>query len=140
MKITQTDNRSRNEAENTIPLINVVFLMLIFFLLAGTVATPLSPDIEMPETQALAQVPPAENVIQMNKAGGVIYKGQDFTQADLKALIVEKFPPEGDLAKQQGLSILADRHLKLDKLSGLLQMLRQAGYRKIRLVTLRAGA
>ncbi|MEX0279340.1 MAG: ExbD/TolR family protein, partial [Ruegeria sp.] len=35
--------RPRHKRDSTIPLINVVFLMLIFFLIAGTIATPLDP-------------------------------------------------------------------------------------------------
>ncbi len=135
MKITQYHRRQKGSVENTIPLINIVFLMLIFFLLAGTVAAPLSSDIQIPETRDLAQTPPAENVIQVLVSGQFLYKGNSVTQESLFLKLQELIPAGSQVAQVKGLAILADKHLPAQKLSSLLSELRRAGYRKVRLVT-----
>jgi biopolymer transport protein ExbD len=49
----------RRRAEPTIALINVVFLMLIFFLVAGTVAPPLDPELRLARGEGLeGRAPP----------------------------------------------------------------------------------
>lgn len=37
-------HRQKSEREPTIALINIVFLMLVFFMVAGTLAAPLDPS------------------------------------------------------------------------------------------------
>ncbi|HBR39356.1 MAG TPA: biopolymer transporter ExbD, partial [Sulfitobacter pontiacus] len=37
--------KSKPQREPTIALINIVFLMLVFFMVAGTLAQPLDPDL-----------------------------------------------------------------------------------------------
>ena len=42
--------KSKPQREPTIALINIVFLMLVFFMVAGTLAQPLDPDLKLVET------------------------------------------------------------------------------------------
>ena len=66
--------RPRRKRDSTIPLINVVFLMLIFFLIAGTVAPPLDPDLELVDTAELeGREPPDALVLQ--KDGTLSFRG-----------------------------------------------------------------
>ena len=50
----------RRGRDSTIALINIVFLMLIFFLIAGTVAPPLDREIDLVDTSGLV----VEGVVQ----------------------------------------------------------------------------
>ncbi len=66
--------RPSRRRDSTIPLINVVFLMLIFFLIAGTVAPPLDPDLELVDTAELeGRDPPDALVLTQN--GELTYRG-----------------------------------------------------------------
>ena len=46
-------SKPKRQKEPTIALINIVFLMLVFFMVAGTLAQPLSRDLELVKTSDL---------------------------------------------------------------------------------------
>ncbi|MEM9788606.1 MAG: biopolymer transporter ExbD, partial [Pseudomonadota bacterium] len=64
----------KKKAEPTIALINIVFLMLIFFLVAGTLAQPLDGELELVETSALDGREPPDALV-INAAGDLSYRG-----------------------------------------------------------------
>ena len=65
---------SRRKRDTTIALINIVFLMLIFFLIAGTVAPPLNPDLELVDTSGLeGREPP--NALVLLEDGTLSFRG-----------------------------------------------------------------
>lgn len=63
--------RTRN---STIALINVVFLLLIFFLIAGTVAPPLDPEVELVSTDELEGREPPDALV-LRADGSLNYRG-----------------------------------------------------------------
>ncbi|MTH99002.1 biopolymer transporter ExbD [Roseibium sp. RKSG952] len=66
--------RPRRKRDSTIPLINVVFLMLIFFLIAGTVAPPLDPDLDLVDTSELAGREPPDALV-LHQDGTLSFRG-----------------------------------------------------------------
>jgi biopolymer transport protein ExbD len=54
---------ARTKQEPTIALINVVFLMLIFFLIAGTVAPQIDPDLTLINTADLDLTSPPDGLV-----------------------------------------------------------------------------
>ncbi len=64
----------RRKRDATIALINVVFLMLIFFLIAGTVAAPLDPDLELVDTSGLEGREPPDAIV-LHENGSLTYRG-----------------------------------------------------------------
>lgn len=44
-------SRSQARRENVVPLINIVFLLLFFFLLTGTLRAPEPFPVELPDTR-----------------------------------------------------------------------------------------
>ena len=64
----------RKRRDSTIPLINVVFLMLVFFLIAGTVAAPLDPDLELVQTSDLEGREPPDALV-LRADGSLQYRG-----------------------------------------------------------------
>ncbi|WP_420585675.1 ExbD/TolR family protein [Ruegeria sp.] len=67
-------NRPRRKRDSTIALINVVFLMLIFFLIAGTVATPLDPDLNLVDTSELEGREPPDALV-LHADGTLSFRG-----------------------------------------------------------------
>lgn len=66
--------RPRRSRDSTIPLINVVFLMLVFFLIAGTVAPPLDPDLKLVDTAELEGREPPDALI-LHQDGSLSFQG-----------------------------------------------------------------
>lgn len=119
----------RRRADSTITLINVVFLMLMFFLVAGTIATPPPADLRLVQlAQADPLVPP--EVLSMTAAGEVIWQG---APAD-PAAYVAALPPEA-----QGIArVMPDRDAPAVALITLARALRSAGAAEVRIVTERS--
>ena len=56
--------------ENVVPLINVVFLLLIFFMLTATLRPPESIEVELPALAATARTEPEEWPVVLLGADG----------------------------------------------------------------------
>jgi biopolymer transport protein ExbD len=119
----------RRRADPTITLINVVFLMLMFFLVAGTIATPPPADLRLVQlAQADPLVPP--DTLTMTADGAVIWQGGP---ADPAAYIAA-LPAEA-----QGIArIMPDRDAPAAALITLARTLRAAGAAEVRIVTERS--
>ncbi|WP_425101305.1 ExbD/TolR family protein [Tropicibacter sp. S64] len=98
--------RARSEREPTIALINIVFLMLIFFLVAGTLSRPLDPDLTLVRTADLDRQTPADALVVFAD-GRLSYQGQGVASAadhvaglDAEALKRVRLVPDRDLPAQ----------------------------------------
>jgi biopolymer transport protein ExbD len=120
----QTRKRDR---EPTIALINIVFLMLIFFLVAGTLAAPIDPALTLVRTVDIDGTAPADALVvhkdgHMTRQGVLIASAADFVQA---------LPPEG----RDRVRVVPDRDLPAATLVSLGHALREAGVTSIAIVT-----
>lgn len=120
----------KKKAEPTIALINIVFLMLIFFLVAGTLAQPLDGALKLIETGDLeGREPPDALVLHAN--GDISYRGAPME--DVLGFAAD-LGPEG-LAK---VKIVPDRSVDASRLVEVSRNLRAAGAQSIVIVTERA--
>jgi biopolymer transport protein ExbD len=116
----------RRRPDPTITLINVVFLMLTFFLLAGTVAPRMDPSVRLVR---LADVPPVlpPGVLAITPDGRTLANGGPVDPADWVAAL----PPEAAGVAR----ILPDRDLPAAELVRIARALRVAGAESVRIVT-----
>ena len=66
--------RIPKKRDPSIALINVVFLMLVFFLIAGTIAAPLESDLELVETAGLEGREPPDALV-LSADGTLSFRG-----------------------------------------------------------------
>ncbi len=115
----------RTKPEPTIALINVVFLMLVFFLVAGQVARPADREV----TLALADVASArvpDDALVLRADGAILWRGVEISVDDFAAA----------QANEAGsLRILPDRNLPARDLIAVAAALRAATGNNVRLVT-----
>ena len=117
----------RRQRDATIALINIVFLMLVFFLIAGTIAQPLDPDLTLVRTSGLnGREPPDALVIAAD--GTVSFRGEfigitAYIQG-LENLAEVRIVPDRDLPAKGLVKVAAD--------------LRAAGAERVMIVTQRA--
>ena len=62
--------------DQSIALINIVFLMLVFFLIAGTIAAPLDPELRLVETSGLEGREPPDALV-LRQDGTLTFRGTD---------------------------------------------------------------
>ena len=119
--------RQKSEREPTIALINIVFLMLIFFLVAGTLATPLDKDLKLVSTARLEGVAPSDALV-VHADGRLTFRGVEMVSA-------EAFVAQLDDESRAKLRLVPDRDLPARDLVALGRELRGAGAEKVVIVT-----
>ncbi|MEM8540165.1 MAG: biopolymer transporter ExbD [Pseudomonadota bacterium] len=119
----------RQKPEPTIALINIVFLMLVFFLVAAQVAPPLSRDIKLVATKDLEAKEPPDALVVMSD-GLMTYRGASITPAQYFIIKQEENP--GDL---ESIRLVPDRDLSAVKLIEIGNELVGLGAQRIFLVT-----
>ena len=124
--------RQGSQREPTIALINVVFLMLVFFMIAGTLAQPLDKEVRLVRTADLeGRAPPDALVVQAD--GRLSYLGRAIaTPEDYAAM---DHPAGADDEAGPTLRILPDRDLPAERLVQIAGALRAAGAGRILIVT-----
>ncbi|UWQ77576.1 biopolymer transporter ExbD [Leisingera sp. M658] len=118
------------QKEPTIALINIVFLMLIFFMIAGTLAVPLDQDLTLIEAQDLEGREPPDALVA-HADGRLTLRGKVLPDA---AAYVTALNREDRAA----LRIVPDRNLPARDLVKLGNALRSAGAERVLIVTERA--
>ena len=121
----------KRDEENLIPLINVVFLMLIFFLAAGTLRSFQEEGVKPAQASIISNSERLTEPVLISASGQITVKGIEQDEASLVTLF------QGRLASgaNQPLAIVADRDLPASKLVDVIQAAKNAGIKKIRLVT-----
>jgi len=122
-----TPRAPRARREPTVALINIVFLMLVFFMAAATLAPPLDGDLRLVRTQKLdARAPPDALVIHAD--GRLTYRRE--VLSDAAAYLAQL-----DAAERETVRIVPDAELAAQELVRLGHALRQAGAGRILMVT-----
>lgn len=122
--------KAKPQREPTIALINIVFLMLVFFMVAGTLAQPLDPSLTLVETRELeGQAPP--NALVVYPDGRIAFEGKD--QADAATFVASLSEEDRETVR-----LVPDRALPAAALVNLTRELRTAGAQRVMLVTERA--
>ncbi len=119
--------KAKSQREPTIALINIVFLMLVFFMVAGTLAQPIDPALKLVRTQDLeGRAPPDALVIHADAR--LSYRGAD--QVDAAAYVAALTEEEREIVR-----LVPDRAVAAQALVCLTRGLRAAGAGKVVLVT-----
>lgn len=114
----------RRDRENVVPLINVVFLLLVFFLLTGTLRGPESAALDLPRAALGSPARGQPPVLAIQRSGHLLWSG-------------EPIEPDALAARAAGLSLVrvrADARTRADALLPTLAALRAAGVDEIELV------
>ena len=126
------EGHKRKAAEPTIALINVVFLMLIFFLIAGTVAPSLDDKLQLVNVEGLDGRPPPDTLI-LHADGQLSLRGDTLLPEEIN---ISDLPDvEKDDDGQIALRLIPDRDVPAVILLDVTDQLRQAGATQIWLVT-----
>lgn len=121
---------SSSRREPTIALINIVFLMLVFFMVAGTLAQPLDTDLKLVSTADLEGRPPPDALV-VHADGRLSYRGFEIASAT-------EYMESQDAAAQGVVRLVPDRELPAQELVKMARSLRDNGAKSILVVMERA--
>ncbi|WP_037308709.1 ExbD/TolR family protein [Ruegeria halocynthiae] len=112
-------------AESIVPMINVVFLLLIFFLMTSNLAQPEPFEITPPQSVSTTK-PEVEQVLYVDKTGRTSFQGNE-GDAALSALAAIS-------GTDSTIQIRADAGLEAVALARLLNQLAHVGFGRVELV------
>jgi len=118
--------RQTSRREPTIALINIVFLMLVFFLVAGTVAQPLDGTLNLVRTSDLDGAAPPDALV-VHSDGRMSFRGIEI--ASIEAFLAARAPGDG------AVRVVPDRDLPAARLVEIGAALSAAGAERVVLVT-----
>jgi len=119
-------HRLKTKSEPMITLINIVFLILIFFLVSGTLYQPDDADLKFVQTHGFdCCITP--DALSITKTGDLLFHGKPISS-------VSSYIQQLDSPLMVA-SVLPDRQLPAVKLLALIKQLRTGGAKKVIVVT-----
>ncbi len=112
---------------NLTPLIDVLFLFIIFFMLTGTFKRVGELQLSLPEASTAtvsAQVDEARLELVATEEGGLLLGDESIELADLKAALVARLAAAGD----KGILVKAESGVTHGRVVELLDIVRDAGF------------
>lgn len=133
MRFTES-RRPRGQDEPVLPLINIVFLLLIFFMVAGKLTSSDPFEVTPPDSAAEA-LPDAEApTLLLATDGSLAFEGEVLDEAGLRAVLA-RLRDEGGLER---LRLRADAAADTPDVVALMALLRESGVERLHLLTLQA--
>ena len=123
-------SRRSRELLNITPLVDVVFLLLIFFLLTST-SIQRSMDVDLPRARSGEISPSAGVLISLLADGTIRLDRRPVSLQELVDALKARLAPPGGPA----LTIEADRRASFERFAQVLDVARVAGARQINLAT-----
>lgn len=129
-------HRSRRAAAgdgNVLPLINVVFLLLTFFMIAGVIERPDLFDVTPPSSLSASQPDGEYGLLLMSADGRLALNGRAITRDDLPDAVSSWLTE----AAEQTLTLKADATAPALEVIEVVESLRAAGVPRVLLLTTR---
>lgn len=124
---------SHRAADSSLALINVVFLLLLFLLVSGTLRPPLPDDFDWAETSANEGASNLQDSLVLTKAGEFWFQGTNLDEAQLLRFLTEA------VARSEALTLQVDKRARIETIAGFANKARSAGIGRLSLVTVEAG-
>ncbi|MRU14968.1 biopolymer transporter ExbD [Roseovarius sp. A21] len=136
-----TDPPRRKPPESIVPMINVVFLLLVFFLMTAQIAPPDPFEVSPPRMAQDGPPPEGEFTLHLGPQGELAYSGAVLGQkAALDALLAAKATYCAKQGCHEGatpppLVLRADASVPAARLAALMPRLGALGFTEVQLVT-----
>ena len=127
--------RPKSDDERILPLINVVFLLLIFFMLAGKLATINPIEVTPPRSTSEGALDTRELVIVIGANGDLAFDGERIDLASLEETVAKRLI--GDTNLQVWLK--ADSGTDSVQVITIMEILREVGVERLKLLTIPAA-
>lgn len=139
MKLCNEAVHKKNDGDdNLIPLINVVFLMLIFFMVAGQIQK--SDAIKLQPPSSVSEIPHTEDraTILVDMSGDLYLDNQLVDEDGLKAGLDAAFA-KSETPDEFSVLVKVDSTLPVNRLQNVLKLVKSVGLMKVSLATRRGG-
>jgi len=126
------NRRPRNDDDAVMPLINIVFLLLIFFMVAGKLTSSDPFEISPPSSSSGINEDPGSLTLLVGRNGETALDGTVIAEADLANALTERLQDEPSIV----LRLKADGGAKAADVIQVMEIIRDAGAGELNLLTL----
>lgn len=126
--------RPQNDDERVLPLINVVFLLLIFFMVAGRLAASDQFAIEPPASSSDGQ-PSRELLVLVGTDGRLAVDGEMLNRSELQQAVSDHLQE----TESGRVRVKADGRVAATRVVAVMEQLRAAGAEQLDLMTVPEG-
>ncbi|NOZ53195.1 MAG: biopolymer transporter ExbD [Gammaproteobacteria bacterium] len=131
------EGRARIRAHLDIaPLIDVVFLLLVFFMLTSTFIMPEAIDLKLPESNSAVPLDKMPIDVTLNAEGKITLNGNAVQLHELRDAVASLVAHEND----QSITLKSDARTNVQQLLDVMDQLRAAGADNIALATMTAAS
>ena len=116
------DQSRRRVSLDISPLLDVVFLLLIFFLVTTTFMPDASMELELPESTTATQSEVAPTMVTVGEDGGVEIDGDSVSIQELERTVAALLPEE-----REKITVRADARVDYGVIVRIIDALRNAG-------------
>ena len=127
-------NSNNNTDDNMIPLINVVFLMLIFFMVAGQITAADGVKVAPPVSVSNSQTNNEQLKVVIAEDGRVFIDGSLIEEKEINARILS-YRLDQNADENTGILVKADADLAIERLQTILKLIKSAGITSLSLIT-----
>ena len=124
-------NKIKTKKPNLVPLINIVFLLLIFFMLSGTLTKKDFFQVDPPESYTSANAESPEIIVLISKNNKISIEDNFINKKDLKTILINKL----ELHNIEEVLIKADGNSDSGTLSNVIKIIRSVGIKRAAIVT-----
>lgn len=125
MAIASRNKRSVNFAMSG--MTDIVFLLLIFFMITSTLIVPAAQDVELPESNNQTQANPVL-VISITPDKTIFLEDQSYSLNELEPVLRKMLEPYGDTPTVR---LNADKNLAMEEVFAILNIAKRNRYRII---------
>jgi biopolymer transport protein ExbD len=118
-------------AISMVSLIDIVFVLILFFLVAGHLEKFSIVAIELPHADSGQRLEEGPIVVSLGKYGEVIINEQLYEGAAIDTALTKEF----SINPERVITIKADKHLEANKLVDFLEKVRAVGGKNLSIVT-----
>lgn len=114
------------------PMVDVVFLLLIFFMISTTFVETPGISVQLPESSSQRDIQAPEEVkVQLSRDGDIFIGDEQLSLEELR----QRLTGHGAKAKEMNFALYADREARHGRVVEVMDLAREAGFGKLAIAT-----
>ena len=118
------------------PMIDVVFIMLIFYMVAGRPALPDPFEIDPPLSASESLQDPQELIVLVGADGRLALDGTVMPEDRMKSSVADRL----SVSESVQVRLKADAQVQATRVIAVMELLRDAGVERLKLLTIQGGS
>ena len=133
MKLTKL-KRDHSVAFNITPMIDIVFLLIIFFMTVSQITRVIDQPMPLPQvSNGTTTEPPASVTININKNGQIIVGSKKYTLDKTVQILRDKLQQRENDARQLKIELRCDKRCQSEHVNRIIKELSGLGFTQVRI-------